>query len=318
MRYGRSRSAVWSAPTNNRIPDRLPCRAPCARFETRGAATSVDNGLEGGVLLDAAAGNMAVHATPTANRSGEYRIPGSPYCSIRRAPSMDVSRTRSPAQRRLGRSVLDRAGRFRRLRNHAEQRALWHSRHRWRRSPDPHRRARDQVHLQGRIPPHGGRPRRGSLLVRLHRLPAQRVGLADPLDPTSDGVRQTFTNKEHEGRIEVQLLPFDLRFASLTTALGIQIGQQELTAPGDDPGPFSGLWDPNDNNRVAGYIFNEFRLSQWTKAQVAARVEHVRLNGTTPDFPADFMPEASRSSRGAFPSIRSHEYQRRPDPEPAV
>ena len=29
------------------------------------------------------------------------------------------------------------------------------------------------------------------------------IGLADPLDPTTDGVRQTFTNKEQEGRVEV-------------------------------------------------------------------------------------------------------------------
>ena len=88
-------------------------------------------------------------------------------------------------------------------------------------------------------------------------------------------------------------MPFDLRFASLTTALGIQAGQQNLDAPGDDPGPLSGLFSPNDNNRIAGYIFNEFKFSQWTKAQIAGRIEHVRLNGTTPDFPADFLPDGN-------------------------
>ena len=29
-----------------------------------------------------------------------------------------------------------------------------------------------------------------------------------------DGIQQTFTNKEQEGRVEVQLVPFDLRFAA--------------------------------------------------------------------------------------------------------
>src|SRR5436190_1977598 len=91
------------------------------------------------------------------------------------------------------------------------------------------------------------------------------IGLLDPADPSTDGVRQTFTNKEQEGRLEVQLLPFNLRFAQLTTALGVQAGHQELTAPGDTPGPFSGLWDPNDNRRIAGYIFNEFKFSERTK-----------------------------------------------------
>jgi len=119
------------------------------------------------------------------------------------------------------------------------------------------------------------------------------LGLADPLDLSTDGVRQTFTNKEHEGRIELQSTPFDLRFAALTTALGIQAGRQILDAPGDAPGPLSGLFAPNDTARVAAYIFNEFKFSDWTKAQVAGRVEHVRLNGTTPDFPADFLPDGN-------------------------
>ena len=73
----------------------------------------------------------------------------------------------------------------------------------------------------------------------------------------------------------MQLTPFDLRFAALTTALGVQAGHQELTAPGpDDPGsPLNGLLDPNNNTRVAGYIFNEFKFTDTTKAQIAGRIE---------------------------------------------
>ena len=102
------------------------------------------------------------------------------------------------------------------------------------------------------------------------------IGLADPADLTSAGVRQTFTNKEQEGRVEAQLAPFNLRFAALTTAIGVQGGHQELTAPSPD-GP--GLWDPNSNNRIAGYIFNEFKFSETTKAQLAGRIERVNLEG---------------------------------------
>ena len=103
------------------------------------------------------------------------------------------------------------------------------------------------------------------------------IGLADPTDLSTDGVRQTFTNKEQEGRVEMQIKPFNLRFAELTTALGVQGGHQQLTAPSpDDPGsPLNGLFDPNKNTRVAGYIFNEFKFSEATKAQIAGRVEHV-------------------------------------------
>ena len=117
------------------------------------------------------------------------------------------------------------------------------------------------------------------------------IGLADPADFSSDGVRQTFTNKEQEGRVEVQFAPLNLRFAALTTAVGVQASHQELTAPSpDDPGsPLNGLWDPNKNTKVAGYIFNEFKFSDVTKAQAAARIEHVNLSGTTPAFVPDLF-----------------------------
>ena len=105
----------------------------------------------------------------------------------------------------------------------------------------------------------------------------KELGLADPTDVSSDGVRQIFTNKEQEARAEMQLSPFDLRFASLATALGIQGGHQELTAPSPDN---AGLWDPNSNHRIAGYVFNEFKFNDRTKAQIAGRIERVDLSGT--------------------------------------
>ena len=81
-------------------------------------------------------------------------------------------------------------------------------------------------------------------------------------------------------------MPFNARFAAVTTAFGLQAGHQELTAPSpDDPGsPINGLFDPNRNNRVAGYVFNELKFSETTKAQIAGRIEHVNLSGSTPAF----------------------------------
>ena len=37
---------------------------------------------------------------------------------------------------------------------------------------------------------------------------------------------------------------------------------------------------------MAGYIFNEFKFSETTKAQVAGRIEQVNLNGMATAFPA--------------------------------
>jgi iron complex outermembrane receptor protein len=98
-----------------------------------------------------------------------------------------------------------------------------------------------------------------------------------------DGIHQTFTNKAQEGRIEVQLAPFDLRFAALTTALGVQASRQQLAAPGAE----GGLFDPNDTKSVAGFIFNELRLSDTQRLQLAGRIESVRVDGSVPDLFVD-------------------------------
>src|SRR6266571_3114564 len=68
LRYGSQSIGGVVSATNNRIPDAMPfCRTDprwqgsrtCANLELRGAATTSDNGLEGGVLVDGAAGNVA-------------------------------------------------------------------------------------------------------------------------------------------------------------------------------------------------------------------------------------------------------------------
>ena len=204
--------------------------------------------------------------------------------------------------------------------------ALSHSRHRRRRSPDPDRRAPDQVHRQGRVSAGRGGDRCRQLLGRRDRLQAQRDRPRRSRRSSRPiGVRQTFTNKEQEGRVEVQMTPFNARFAAVTTAFGLQAGHQELTAPSpDDPGsPLNGLWDPNKNTRVAGYVFNEFKFSDTTKAQIAGRIEHVNLSGTTPAFIPDAVRPQRRSRRHrsatrAQPELHAEEREHRPDPESAV
>ncbi len=101
-----------------------------------------------------------------------------------------------------------------------------------------------------------------------------------------DGVQQTFTNKSQEGRVEVQLMPFDLRFAALTTALGVQASNVRLTAPG----VAGGLFDPNHTTSAAGYMFNEFRFSETLRMQLSGRLEQVNVKGTGFEFPPDLLP----------------------------
>jgi iron complex outermembrane recepter protein len=314
LRYGSTSIGGVVSATNNRIPDALPscaaapfqsyglpAKAPlanagCVTVETRTAVSSVDRGVEGGILLDAGGGNFAIHADAYGRKSSDYNIPSYPYLFDQTRP-VNGRQPNSAAQAdgaSIGGSYIFQGGFIGAAITQND--SLYHI-------PGI-----DGADHQTRIDAHQtkftakGEYRPDAAAIDAVRFWAgatdykhNEIGLADPNDPTTDGVRQTFTNKEQEGRIEVQMAPFNARFAAVTTAFGFQAGHQELTAPSpDDPGTlFNGLWDPNNNNRVAGYVFNEFKFSDTTKAQVAGRIEHVDLHGSTPDFPADFLPDGN-------------------------
>lgn len=319
LRFGSQAIGGVVETINNRIPEALPCTNPapapdnsCVRFETRGAVTTVDNGINGGALVDAGAGNFAVHADVFGRTADDYRVPRYPYLTppdpadAPRALQPGAFNGRQPNSSlhtdggSVGGSYVFSDG-FIGLAV-TQNNALYHI-------PgidgDDHNTRIDvrQTKLiskgEWRAPASGVDAVRfwGGVTDYKHN----EIGLADDTDPTSDGVRQTFTNKEQEGRVEVQFMPLNLRFADLTTAVGVQGGHQRLTAPSpDDPtSPLNGLWDPNTNSRIAGYMFNEFKFSDTTKAQIAGRIERVSLSGTSPAFfPAAFDVNVDPASIG--------------------
>src|SRR6478609_3307365 len=100
LRYGSTSIGGVVSATNNRIPDALPnCGAqpfqsfglpakaplasaatsPCVTAETRSAFSSVDRGVESGVLLDTGGGNFAFHADVYGRNTTDYSIPSYPY-----------------------------------------------------------------------------------------------------------------------------------------------------------------------------------------------------------------------------------------------
>jgi iron complex outermembrane recepter protein len=318
LRYGSTSIGGIVSATNNRIPDALPScaaapfqtyglpvKAPlagvqspgCVTVETRTAVSSVDRGAEGGILLDAGGGNFAVHADAYGRKTTDYSIPSYPYLFDQTRPVVNSRQPNSATQTdgaSIGGSYIFHGGFIGAAITQND--ALYHI-------PGI-----DGADHQTRIDAHQtkitakGEYRPDAAAIDAIRFWAgatdyrhNEIGLADPADPTTLGVRQTFTNKEQEVRVEVQLMPFDARFATITTAFGLQAGHQELTAPSpDDPGTlFNGLWDPNRNMREAGYVFNELKITDTTKAQIAGRIEHVDLSGSTPDFPADFLPDGN-------------------------
>ena len=302
LRYGSQSIGGVVVATDNRIPDRLPCTPPaadpargCVSAEVRGALSSGDNGREGGVLLDAGAGPIVLHADVFGRGTDNYRVPSYPYIVAPDAAELPFatqpfafngrqpnSWTRSN-EASVGGSVLFPGGyngvAYVRTDNVY---AIPGS------EPDGTRtriKARqDKVFGKGEFRPGGSTVEAVRWWWGYTDYRHNEVGLADPTDLNTDGVRQTFTNKEAEGRVEVQLQPIKLQFAELTTAVGLQAGQQRLTAPSPDNigSPFNGLFDPNRNTKIAAYIFNEFQFSEATKAQIAGRLERVDLRGATP------------------------------------
>ena len=295
LRYGSQAIGGVVSASNNRIPEQLPCSAvpttqtygynvkaprlspsnPCVSFETRSALSSVDLGREGAVLLDAGGGNFAIHADAFARRTEDYRIPGGAQKNTATdSKGGSIGGSYFFAGGYIGAAVT-------------QNNSLYHIPGAEGEEVGTRIDARQtKFSAKGEYRPDSAAIDAIRFWLGATDYKHNELGLADAADPGSDGVRQTFTNREQEGRLEVQFAPVNLRFAALTTAFGVQASHQELTAPSpDDPAsPLNGLWDPNRNGRLAGYVFNEFRFSDVTRAQVAARIAQVNLNGTTPSL----------------------------------
>lgn len=307
LRFGSQAIGGVVETTDNRIPISIPARGFGSEF--RGAGTSVDNRLDGALLLDGGGGNIAVHADAFGRKADDYRVPTYPYL-VPPDPTTSPNATQPGAfngrqpnsslhndGQATGASYIFNEGFLGLAVVHND--ALYHI-------PGI-----DGEDHDTRIDAHQtklltrGEWRAPNSVVDAFRFWGGatdykhfELGLANDADFASNGVRQIFTNKEQEGRVEVQLVPFDLRFAALTAAIGVQGGHQELTAPSPDN---AGLWDPNSNWRMAAYIFNELKFSDTIKAQIAGRVERVELSGIGRTFDAAGAMTSTPASPGYAP-----------------
>ncbi|WP_022720715.1 TonB-dependent receptor [Rhodopseudomonas sp. B29] len=309
LRYGSTAIGGVVSATNNRIPDAPPpCAAPfqnyglptpapnalgagCMNAEVRSAVSSVDRGTEGALLLDGGAKNVAVHADVYGRNAGDYNVPSYPYAqpglpfngrqpnSAATAAGASVGGSYLFDGGFLGASITQNNSIYRIPGVEGSQ-------------VGTRIQARQtKFNAKGEYRPDAAAIDAIRFWVGATDYKHTEVGLADASDPSSDGIRQTFTNREQEGRLEVQLTPFNAGFAAVTTAVGVQASHQELNAPSPDnpTSPINGLFDFNKNTKVAGYVFNELQFTDTTKAQVAGRVEHVDLSGMTPSIIPDLF-----------------------------
>jgi iron complex outermembrane receptor protein len=290
LRYGSQAIGGVVNADNNRIPTIIPPGGHSA--EINGAASSVDNGIEGSALLDAGKDNFAVHADVYGRNANDYRIPGYPY--LPPADQTQPFRDRQPnsAMRSNGESVggsyiFDSGFVGAAV---SQFNSLYHI-------PGLDGATNNtRIDMRQTKVTSKGEFRAQSSAVDTIRFwlghsdyKHNEIGFADPADIATDGVRQTFTNKESEGRVEVQFAPVNLKFAALTTTVGVQGWRQNLTAPSpDDPGSaLNGLFDPNQTTSITGFIFNEFRLSPTLRTQIAGRIEQNKATGAAVNFPGN-------------------------------
>ncbi|WP_430911453.1 TonB-dependent receptor [Methylobacterium sp. sgz302541] len=270
LRYGSQAIGGVVSAENNRIPTFIPANGYQGRITT--GYSSVDNGRQVAGSVDAASGNVVVHADGFKTGSDSYDTPLGIQAN---------SGTRSQGGA-IGMSYVFDRGFVGLSYSHFD--ALYQipgagdaaSRTRL----DPRQ---DKLESRGEYRPVDGpfeviRYWAGGSVYRHDEIGIGGDGI--------DGIQATFKNREAEGRIELQHIPVFTALGKLTGALGFQSSRRVLGTGGEA----GGLLAPTDTRANAVYLFEELELQPGTRLQAAGRVEGVRATGTASVFPGDFVP----------------------------
>jgi iron complex outermembrane receptor protein len=219
LRYGSTSIGGIVSATNNRIPDALPLcaaapfqtyglpvKAPlasvqspgCVTAETRTAVNSVDRGVESGVLLDAGGGNFALHADAYGRTTRDYQIPSYPYCLFPVSRSTAASRIR-----RRGRTAPRSAAPIFSMAALSARRSprttrCNHIPGRWRRSRTRIDAHQTKITAKGEYRPDAAAIDAIRFWAGAVDYRHNAIGLADPADPTTLGVRRPLPTRSRK------------------------------------------------------------------------------------------------------------------------
>ena len=280
LRYGSQAIGGVVNAENNRIPTFIPPRGISGELRT--GWTSVDKGREGAIILDAGAGNFAIHADAFGRRNGDYKIPSYPYL-FPEDPAPQVGAWQPNSWHKSqggaigGSYIFDRGfigvavSTFDSLYAVPGQEAT---------------ETRTRIDMrQTKVTSKGEfRPEASAVEAVRFWLGTTDYKHAEIANEGGfEGPQQRFLSKQKEGRVEVQLRPFQTAFGALTSAMGVQASGEDLDAPGLE----GGLFDPNTTRSIAGYMFNEWQLTALTRMQLAGRIEQNEVKGMVPDLFVD-------------------------------
>jgi iron complex outermembrane receptor protein len=269
LRYGSAAIGGIVNASNNRIPEALPPKGFTA--EAQGGLSSGDSGRNGSAVLEAAAGNLVVHADAFQRSAEDYRIPG----------GRQASTGLESEGYALGGSYIFKDGFFgfavstfdssyfipgqaaAAEKNHIDLvETKWMSKGEWRLNA------------------------MGLEAIRfLFGATDYRHDEVDGLGPAAV-IGSTFLNKQYQARVEAQLHPIETGLGGLRGAVGTQWSERRLSAAGED----GLLLPPALTQSLAVFLFEELRLSERLRLEAAVRLETNSVDGTASRFSGSFLP----------------------------
>jgi iron complex outermembrane receptor protein len=265
LRYGSQAIGGVVSAENDRIPDAIP-RGGIAG-EVFGGYSSVDEGADGGFKVTAGGAGFAVHADGYRRDADDYDTPqGRQENTFVKSNGGSVGLSRVWDDGFVGVAY----SRFESLYGIPGEEAV-----------EENSRidmVQDKVLAKGEWRPHAA----GIEAARFW-FGASDYAHNELVDEGDVGSR--FTNKEQEGRVEVQHVPVATSLGELHGAVGVQIGHRDLTALSFEGG--DNLLEPNTTHTTAGFIFEELQATRHLRFQGAARIERSNVEGSTFEDIAD-------------------------------
>lgn len=268
--YGSQAIGGVVSATNSRIPTRVPLNG--MRFESRGAYNSVSTGKEWASLLEAGGKNIAIHADAFGRRADDYAIP---------TGGRQANSSLKGEGNAFGSSYIFEDGFF----GAAFQRNVtsYHI--------PGIASAAEQNHIdlwQTKWTSRGERRvREGWLDTFKYWFGASdykhhEVNVVNG----ANVVGSVFKNKELEARVEASHMPVQTAFGEMSGVVGAQWGDRQLSAVKTT----GVLLAPAKVKSLAAFVFEELRLNDDWRAQAAARIDHISVDGIGATFPSSFLP----------------------------
>jgi len=282
LRYGNQAIGGIVEGSNNRIPTVAPPGGLSA--ELKAAGTTVNNGWESGLLLDAGSRNVAVHADVFGRGADDYRIPSYPYL-FPPSPPPPVDGRQPNSSLRTGGGAVGGSYLF-----DGGYAGVAISRF----ASDYHVPTLDgaatQTHIrmeQTKITSKGEYAPDSAAIAAVRYWAGYVDYKHDEIGLNDVGFEQingTFKNHASDGKVEVETTPLLTPIGALTSFIGAQAALSQLDTSGE------ALLFPARTRMVAGYFFNEMQHTSTLRTQLAGRIESVNVTGTAVTFPSALLP----------------------------